>query len=116
MTGAKYCSTQKISKKKIQNLQENPPDIVHCHDADTLSVGLSLKSKLGTDLVFFDMHDLAHTWAKMEKPYSIIRRLVSTIIERRLIRRIKKYDLIVTSSGAVFKSSHPDLENGFEEE
>ena len=97
---------RRFRKKVIQNLHENPPDIVHCHDADTLSVGLSLKSKLGTDLVF-DMHDLAHTWAKMEKPYSIIRRLVSTIIERRLIRRIKKCDLIVTSSGAVSKSSHP---------
>ena len=51
---------RKFRNKVIKNLQKNPPDIIHCHDADTLAVGLSLKSKLGIKLVF-DMHDLAHT-------------------------------------------------------
>ncbi len=107
VTGARVLlGLRKFRKKVITNLQKNPPDIIHCHDADTLAVGLSLKSKLGIKLVF-DMHDLAHTWARMEKPHSIIRRLVSSIIERRLIRRIKKCDLVVTSSGAVSGTSHP---------
>ena len=97
---------RKFRKKVISNLHNNQPDIIHCHDADTLGVGLSLKSKFGIPLVF-DMHDLAHTWARMEKPSSIFRRFISSIIERRLIRRIKKCDLVVTSSGAVSGTSHP---------
>ncbi len=106
-TGAKVLlGLRKFRKKVIRNLLENPPEIIHCHDADTLAVGIKIKSKLGTTLVF-DMHDLAHTWARMERPYSIIRHLISKIIERRLVRRIKYCDLVVTSSGAVSGTSHP---------
>ena len=75
--GAKVLSGLKRFRKKVlQDLIKNPPDIIHCHDADTLEIGISLKSKNNTILVF-DMHDLAHTWAKMARPRSIIRRIIA---------------------------------------
>ena len=97
---------RKFRKKVLQELSTNQPKIVHCHDADTLSVGIKLKTKFGTKLVL-DMHDLAHSWARMARPYSIIRKLIAAIIERRLVGRIRHCDLVVTSSGAVSSTSHP---------
>ena len=107
LTGTKVLvGLMKFRSTVYDYLRENPPDIVHCHDADTLSIGISLKSKLGVKLVF-DMHDLAHSWARMDKPYSIIRRIVARTIEHRIVRRIKKCDLVITSSGAASRTSHP---------
>ncbi|MDP6906863.1 MAG: glycosyltransferase [Candidatus Thalassarchaeaceae archaeon] len=107
ITGAKVLvGLRKFRKKVLRNLLESLPDIIHCHDADTLAVGLSLKRKKGTTLVF-DMHDLAHTWARMAKPYSIVRRLIAMGIEVRLAKRIRSCDMIITSSGAVSRTSHP---------
>ena len=105
--GAKVLSGLKRFRKKVLNdLLKNPPDIIHCHDADTLEIGIMMKSKTDAKLVF-DMHDLAHTWARMERPTSIIRIIVSKIIEQRLVQRMKKCDLIITSSGGVSKTSYP---------
>ena len=107
ITGLKVLlGLRKFRKKVFQELSKKQPEIVHCHDADTLWVGIRLKSKFGTKLVF-DMHDLAHSWARMARPYSIIRKLIAAIIERRLVKRIQHCDLVVTSSGAVSGSSHP---------
>ena len=97
---------KKFRKRVLNDLLKNPPDIIHCHDADTLEIGIMMKSKTNAKLVF-DMHDLAHTWARMERPTSIIRIIVSKFIERRLVQRMKKCDLIITSSGAVSKTSYP---------
>ena len=106
-TGMKVLNgLRKFRNAVKKELLISAPDFVHCHDADTLSVGLTLRYKTKTTLVF-DMHDLAHTWARMASPYSIIRRVVAFVIERRLIRRFKYCDLIITSSGAVSKTSHP---------
>ena len=90
----------------MTNLLSSPPDFVHCHDADTLSIGLTLKSKKGTKLVF-DMHDLAHSWIRMANPSSNIRRLIASIIEKRVIKQMDQCDLIITSSGAISPTSHP---------
>ena len=105
--GAKVLSGLKRFRKRVLNdLLNNPPDIIHCHDADTLEIGIMMKSKTDAKLVF-DMHDLAHTWARMKRPTSIIRIIVSKFIEKRLVQRMKKCDLIITSSGAVSKTSYP---------
>ncbi len=107
LLGSKVLSGLKRFRKKVlHDLLKNPPDIIHCHDADTLQIGISMKSKTEVKLVF-DMHDLAHTWARMARPKSIIRRIIAKMIEKQLVRRMKKCDLIITSSGAVSKTSHP---------
>jgi len=107
ITGAKVLvGLKKFRKKVLQTLLDSQPDIIHCHDADTLAIGLKLKQKKGSTLVF-DMHDLAHTWARMAKPYSLIRRLIGMGIEIRLVKRIRRCDLIITSSGAVSGTSYP---------
>ena len=97
---------RRFRKSVIQTLSKNPPDVIHCHDADTLAAGLQLRRTNGTKIVF-DMHDLAHSWARMHRPTSILRRIVAKIIERRLVRRLKRCNLIVTSSGSVSKTSKP---------
>ncbi|MEC8979109.1 MAG: glycosyltransferase [Candidatus Thermoplasmatota archaeon] len=97
---------RRFRKSVIQTLSMNPPDVIHCHDADTLAAGLQLRRTNGTKIVF-DMHDLAHSWARMHRPTSILRRIVAKIIERRLVRRLKRCNLIVTSSGSVSKTSKP---------
>ena len=105
--GAKVLSGLKRFRKNVlHDLLKNPPDIIHCHDADTLEIGIVMKSKTDTKLVF-DMHDLAHTWARMARPKSIVRKMVAKVIEKQLVRRMKKCDLIITSSGAVSKTSYP---------
>ena len=96
----------RFRKSVMQNLSNKPPDVVHCHDADTLWVGLRMKRKFETTVVF-DMHDLAHTWVRMANPTSIIRKIAASGIERRLVRRLKFCDLVVTSSGSVSKTSKP---------
>ena len=60
-----------FAKTVKKTLLTNPPDCVYCHDADTLSIGVELKKKVGLPLVF-DMHDLQHTWLVMGHPLSLI--------------------------------------------
>jgi glycosyltransferase involved in cell wall biosynthesis len=96
----------RFRKAVIQTLSKTPPDIVHCHDADTLAVGLRLRRKNGVKVVF-DMHDLAHTWARMHRPTSFFRKIAARNIERKLVRRLKYCDLVITSSGAVSNKSKP---------
>jgi glycosyltransferase involved in cell wall biosynthesis len=69
-------------------------DLVHCHDADTLSVGLATQGSR----VLFDMHDLHHTWALMPNPRSLVRRAVSSNLRRKMLARASKADAVVTSS------------------
>ena len=82
------------------------PDVIICHDADTLVVGCKLKRKSGAKLVF-DMHDLQHTWVLMPNPKSLIRKAISNVMQRKLLQRIKHVDQIFTSSGALEGGTYP---------
>ena len=93
-----------FSKTVSRGLVTNKPDLVYCHDADTLSIGCLLKKKYGTPLVF-DMHDLQHTWIRMPAPKSFIRRIISKMQERKMLRQLKNVDLILTSSGKISPNS-----------
>jgi len=49
-------------------------DVIHCHDLDTLSIGMSLKKERNITLIY-DAHEiypyvLNRGWAKLVKPYS----------------------------------------------
>ena len=101
---------RKFHKSVFSKLIVDSPDVVVCHDADTLGVGCRIKQKLGIKLVF-DMHDLQHTWVLMPNPQSLIRKAISNVMQRKLFQRIKHVDQIFTSSGAIEGGTYP----GFKE-
>ncbi len=68
-------------------------DVVHCHDQDTLEVGLSNPGKC-----LFDMHDLYHTWVLMPNPRSFLRKIISRRLKKRLLRLAPSADAVITSS------------------
>ena len=69
-------------------------DLIHCHDADTLAVGLAITGAK----VIFDMHDLHHSWVLMPNPSSIIRKVVSSIYQKKMLKDATNVDAVVTSS------------------
>ena len=101
---------RKFVRTVTSTLTASPPDCVYCHDADTLAIGAKIASKTNTKLVF-DMHDLHHTWALMDKPNSWLRRFASRRFERKCLSRARLADLVITSSGRRDSGRHP----GFKE-
>ena len=99
---------RKFHKHVLSNLLKSPPNIVVCHDADTLAVGCKLKKKLGVTLIF-DMHDLQHTWVLMPSPKSKYRKIISKIMKSRFLARLPQTDLILTSSRSIKDGVYPGL-------
>ena len=87
-------------KRVKASLIHSPPDLIYCHDADTLSVAVSLKKSHQIPFVF-DMHDLHHTWIRMPAPNSILRKLLSRKMEATMLRHARKADAIITTSGKI---------------
>lgn len=81
-----------------RGLANKLPDLVYCHDADTLAIGCRMKKNHDVPFVF-DMHDLHHTWILMPAPNSSIRKIISKRLEKRMLKRVKSADCIITSSG-----------------
>ena len=111
--GAKLATLRGLrafSKVVSSTLKSKPPECVYCHDADTLAIGLQVVKHTGCKLVY-DMHDLQHAWALMDRPNSILRRSFASRLERLALQRARKADLVVTSSGAIENGTHP----GFKE-
>jgi len=92
-----------FNQSVVRSLATNLPHLVYCHDADTLAIGCFLKKKYKIPLIF-DMHDLHHTWIRMSAPHSSIRKFLSRLMEKRMLRRLKHVDSILTSSGKVSDS------------
>ena len=99
---------RKFHQHVLSNLLQSPPNIVVCHDADTLAVGCKLKKKRGTTLIL-DMHDLQHTWVLMPSPRSKYRKIISKIMKSRFLARLPQTDLILTSSGSIKNGVYPGL-------
>ena len=111
--GAKWSTLKgkrSFNKTVVSTLLANPPHCLYCHDADTLAIGVKVAKKTGARLVY-DMHDLHHTWALMGQPKSLLRRAVAWTMERAALRRARRADLVVTSSGKRVNGIH----NGFKE-
>ena len=99
---------RKFQRNVLSNLLKSPPNIVVCHDADTLAVGCNLKKKRRVALIF-DMHDLQHTWVLMPSPKSKYRKIISKIMKSRFLARLPATDLILTSSGSIKDGVYPGL-------
>ena len=99
---------RKFHQHVLSNLLQSPPNIVVCHDADTLAVGCKLNKKRGTTLIL-DMHDLQHTWVLMPSPRSKYRKIISKIMKSRFLARLPQTDLILTSSGSIKNGVYPGL-------
>ena len=99
-----------FNKTVVSTLLANPPHCLYCHDADTLAVGVKVADKTGARLVY-DMHDLHHTWVLMGQPRSLLRRAVAWTMERTALRRARRANLVVTSSGKRMNGIH----DGFKE-
>ncbi len=82
----------RFRKSVIKSIQHT--DLVHCHDADTLAVGVNLD----ISPVLFDMHDLHHTWLLMGNPNSIFRKILANRFRASMLRRARKCSAIITSS------------------
>ena len=101
---------RKFTKKAILLISKSKPDVIICHDADTLKVGCSIKKSLGIPLVL-DLHDLQHTWVLMPNPDSLFRKMVSRRMKKIFLNKLTNVDLIITSSGSIENGKYP----GFKE-
>lgn len=91
---------KKFTRQVRDTLLHEPPGLVYCHDADTLKIGTSLKRAKSVPFVF-DMHDLQHTWVRMESPNSLPRTLVSRRFKQKMLNRAKHAECIITSSKGI---------------
>lgn len=103
---------RQFRQSALRACEETTPDLVVCHDADTLPLARRLR-KVGIATVF-DMHDLRHTWAKIGAPNRLDRRLASRWLEQRTRQGLPHADLVVTTSGALSKGGHPGLQQQVE--
>ena len=101
---------KKFTKKATSLISKSKPDVIICHDADTLEVGCSIKKSLGIPLVL-DMHDLQHTWILMPNPNSLFRKIISRRMKKIFLNKLTNVDLIITSSGSIENGKYP----GFKE-
>lgn len=90
-------------------LVHSPPDLIYCHDADTLPVAVALRRSHNIPFVF-DMHDLHHTWIKMPAPNSIFRKILSRKMEATMLRQAKMADVIITTSGKLKDGKYDGFE------
>jgi glycosyltransferase involved in cell wall biosynthesis len=104
---------KKFQRMVSSSLLRDPPDLVYCHDADTISIGQKLSKKCSIPFVF-DMHDLHHTWITMNHPRSRTRKIISNIQKNRMLKHAKKAKFVITSSGQYPQGSHPGLQQWLE--
>jgi glycosyltransferase involved in cell wall biosynthesis len=98
-----------FTKRVKATLIHSPPDLIYCHDADTLSIAVAMKKSHSIPFIF-DMHDLHHSWIRMPSPDSIIRKLLSLKMESTMLRRAKVADAIITTSGKISNGQHDGFE------
>ncbi len=98
-----------FTKRVKATLIHSPPDLIYCHDADTLSIAVAMKKSHSIPFIF-DMHDIHHSWIRMPSPNYIIRKLLSLKIESTMLRRAKVADAIITTSGKISSGQHDGIE------
>ena len=92
----------KFRKFVIKELHKDPPEVVHCHDQDTCSIGLywknkgAVKSGLKKGIFIFDAHDFYWTWLLMPNPSSWWRKIGAYLLKRRDAKYAKNSDMVIT--------------------
>ena len=100
-----YQGIRRFQRHVVRTLLNDPPALVYCHDADTLRVGVEIKTACGVPFVF-DMHDLQHTWVRFAAPNSTVRKMVAQRMKHRMLKRCQSASAIITSSGKTATSTH----------
>lgn len=100
-----YRGIRRFHERVIRTLENDPPSLVYCHDADTLRIGELIQRRCGLPFVF-DMHDLQHSWIRLSAPQSKVRRFVSGRMKQRMLNRARKASAIITSSGQISANSN----------
>lgn len=77
----------KTARKKALELYYNETkfQVVHCHDLDTLPIGVKLKKKLGVKLVY-DAHEIFHRMIQNDNPGFVV--FGAKLLEKKLITKI----------------------------
>jgi len=70
-------------------------DFIHCHDLDTLRVGIKLKEKFKKPLIY-DIHDIYSYMIKVDTPI-----FISKIVQKIENRWMRKVDRIITVSNGL---------------
>jgi glycosyltransferase involved in cell wall biosynthesis len=79
-------------RQAVRLALEEEPDVVHCHDLDTLYAGWRIKKRLGCRLIY-DAHEHYPAMVSLSLPVPFVRAL--TLWERWLTRRV---DATITAS------------------
>lgn len=87
--GSKWPSYKKLREKILKLAIKYRPDIVYCHDLETLPFGSVIKKRTGSRLIY-DSHE---DWPAMESMYSRTWGMFTSILEKHLLRRV---DMVVT--------------------
>ena len=84
------------ARKKAEELYKNgfDFDVVHCHDLDTLQVGVWLKDKYGVKLVY-DAHELWGYLIAQELPNIVVK--IAFYLEKKLVKNVNQ---VITVSPA----------------
>jgi hypothetical protein len=75
-------------------------DLVHCHDLDTLPIGVRLKKKLGLPLIY-DSHEIWPYMIEGEVPNVLVKRLVN--LEKRSLKSVDHVIAVGKSSKGHFE-------------
>jgi len=100
----------KFRKFVINELDNHPAEVVHCHDQDTCSIGLYWKNKgaikngLSKGIFIFDAHDFYWTWLLMPNPRSLWRKFGSFLLKRRDAKYATKSDMVITPTEKRYKN------------
>jgi glycosyltransferase involved in cell wall biosynthesis len=76
-------------------IRSNPPDIIHCHDLDTLPAGWWFKQRTGARLIY-DAHEHYPALMTLYLPGWIVSAL--TILEKSLLKNV---DYVITASSVL---------------
>lgn len=96
-----------IQWRIIRELLSIKPDVVHCHDLNTLAIGYKMKKETGCSLVY-DSHEIYEHMSTMERPIQIYYRWV----QKRCSKLVDHFITINDSIQGYLNQQYPNLPRG----
>jgi glycosyltransferase involved in cell wall biosynthesis len=87
-----FCHIPRFWQQAVRLAVEMQPEVIHCHDLDTLYAGWRIKKRLGCSLIY-DAHEHYPAMMSLSFPPALVRGFA--LWERRLMRRV---DATITAS------------------